>query len=72
MLSASSLLAKTGDGLKAAGKQLDKTKKKEIKGDRNYLQKQVGKCKLNKLKEEDVKNLQMAKQKLEISAQSIL
>lgn len=65
------LLAKTGDGLKAAGKQLDKTKKKEIKGDRASLQKYIGKCKLDKLKEADVENLRMAKQRLEVSAQSI-
>lgn len=65
------LLDKTGNAMKAAGKQLDKTRKKEIKADRASLQKYIGKCKLDKLKEADVENLRMAKQRLEVSAQSI-
>ena len=63
------LLAKTGEVLKAAGKALDKMHKKEIKADRANLEKRLSKCKLNKLQQEDVDHIRMAKQKLELSAQ---
>lgn len=63
------LLAKTGEALKAAGKALDKMHKKEIKADRANLEKRLSKCKLNKLQQEDVDHIRMAKQKLELSAQ---
>lgn len=65
------LLDKTGNAMKAAGKQLDKTRKKEIKADRASLQKYISKCKLDRIKEADMENLRMAKQRLEVSAQSI-
>lgn len=65
------LLSKTGQAMKTAGKQLEKTRKKEIKADRSNLEKYLGKCKMNKLQESDVENIRIAKEKLEISSQSL-
>lgn len=65
------LLSKTGQAMKTAGKQLEKTRKKEIKADRANLEKYLGKCKMNKLQENDVENIRIAKEKLEASSQSL-
>lgn len=65
------LLSKTGQAVKTAGKQLEKTRKKEIKSDRANLEKYLGKCKMNKLQESDVENIRIAKEKLEVSSQSL-
>lgn len=65
------LISKTGQAMKTAGKQLEKSRKKEIKADRANLEKYLGKCKMNKLQESDVENIRIAKEKLEISSQSL-
>lgn len=65
------LLSKTGQAMKTAGKQLEKARKKEIKSDRANLEKYLGKCKMNKLQESDVENIRIAKEKLEVSSQSL-
>ena len=66
------LISKTGQAMKTAGKQLEKSRKKEIKADRANLEKYLGKCKMNKLQESDVENIRIAKEKLEISSQSLV
>lgn len=71
MQESQTLLSKTGQAIKTAGKQLEKTRKKEIKSDRANLEKYLGKCKMNKLQESDVENIRIAKEKLEVSSQSL-
>lgn len=65
---ANSLMAKTQQALKDAGKNVDKTEKKQIKKDLNNLQKIVSKTKVDKVQQMDVDNLRQAKARLEISA----
>ena len=65
------LLAKTRQAMKAAGKQLEKPRKKEIKSDCSNLEKYLSKCKMNKLKESDVENIRIAKERLEVSSRSL-
>lgn len=65
------LLSKTRQAMKTAGKQLEKTRKKEIKSDCVNLEKYLRKCNLNKLKDSDVENIRIAKEKLEVSSQSL-
>lgn len=71
MQESQTLLSKIGQAMKTAGKQLEKSRKKEIKADRANLEKYLGKCKMNKLQESDVENIRIAKEKLEISSQNL-
>ena len=63
-----SLLAKTEQALKNAGKQLDKSVKKQVKTDITRLRKLVTKCRLDKVTEEEVEEMRTAKSQLESSA----
>ncbi|MDO4338532.1 MAG: molecular chaperone DnaK [Eubacteriales bacterium] len=65
---AQSLLAKTQQALKNAGKQLDKAEKKQIKHDCNALQKLLMKFRVDKVSEADMENIRNAKQQLENSS----
>lgn len=67
-----SLLSRTDQAMKNAGKQLDRATKKQIKSDSSRLRKLVAKCRLDKVKESDLNELQSAKIQLENSAASIL
>jgi molecular chaperone DnaK len=62
---AQSLVAKTQQALKKAGKQIDKEEKKRIKKDCNELQKLLAKFRADKVTEAGVEELRRAKQQLE-------
>lgn len=66
-----SLLARTQQGLKKSGKQMDKSAKKQIKQDCNALQKLLSKTRVDKITETDVENIRSAKQRLEQSSAAI-
>ena len=68
---AQALLNQTQQALSAAGKNLDKAQKKQIKNDCHALQKLLSKFRVDKMTEEDVENIRQAKQQLEISSASI-
>ena len=63
-----SLLAKTQQAMKNAGKSLDKAEKKQLKSDCVTLEKCLKKIRLDKVSETDVQNLRAAKQQLESSS----
>ena len=63
-----SLLAKTQQVMKNAGKSLEKTEKKQLKSDCVTLEKCLKKIRLDKVSETDVQNLRAAKQQLEASS----
>ena len=63
-----SLLAKTQQAMKNAGKSLEKTEKKQLKSDCVTLEKCLKKIRLDKVSETDVQNLRAAKQQLEASS----
>jgi molecular chaperone DnaK len=65
---AQSLLSKTQQALKNAGKQIEKEEKKQIKKDCNALQKLLVKFRMDKVTEENVSDIQKAKQQLETSS----
>lgn len=69
---AQTLLAKALQGMKSAGKDLDKTRKKQIKKDCNNLQKLLSKFRADKVTEADMENIRQAKQALEQSAAEII
>lgn len=69
---AQTLLAKALQGMKNAGKDLDKTRKKQIKKDCNNLQKLLSKFRADKVTEADMENIRQAKQALEQSAAEII
>ncbi len=66
-----SLVQKTEQRLKEVSKQMDKTKKKEIKKDSNELLKLVNKFRVDKVTEEDVNRMKRAKAQLEQSSAGI-
>lgn len=68
---AQNLLAKVNQSLKAAGKQIDKVDKKEIKKDCNVLQKLLMKFRLDKVSEEELEKIRQAKLKLESSSKKM-
>ena len=63
-----SLLAKTQQAMKNAGKSLEKTEQKQLKSDCVTLEKCLKKIRLDKVSETDVQNLRAAKQQLEASS----
>ncbi len=69
---AQTFLAKALQGMKNAGKDLDKTRKKQIKKDCNNLQKLLSKFRADKVTEADMENIRQAKQALEQSAAEII
>ena len=60
-----SLLNETGQKVKDAGKQLDKSVKKRIKKKSNTLRKLVGKCRLDKVTETEINDMRSEKSQLE-------
>lgn len=67
-----SLLSRTDQAVKNAGKQLGKNVKKQVKNDSNALRKLVNKCRLDKVEQAELDNMRTAKQQLESSAAGIL
>lgn len=68
---AQSLINKTEQKMKEAGKQMDKAKRKEIKKDCADLQKLLGKFRVDKVTEEDLNRMKDAKARLEASSAGI-
>lgn len=62
---AQSLLAKTQQAIKNAGKQLDKAEKKQIKKECAVLQKMLLKFRADKVTKEEMEEIRLAKQNLE-------
>lgn len=69
---AQSLLAKTQQAMKEAGKNLDKAKKKQLKADCAQLQKYLTKFRVDKMTEEGMQKIREAKQQLEHSSMDLL
>lgn len=67
-----SLVAKVGQALKSAGKQIERSQKKQIKADSNHLQRLLGKVHVDKVTQEEIGNLRLAKEQLENSSAEIL
>ncbi len=67
-----SLLAKTQQAIKAAGKNIEKENKKQLKKDCDNLQKLISKCQVNQITQEEIQNIRQAKVQLENSTYSIL
>jgi molecular chaperone DnaK len=65
---AQSLLAKTQQAVKNAGKQIGKEEKKQIKKDSNALQKLLMKLRVDKVTETEIEAIRSAKQQLESSS----
>lgn len=65
------LLGIVGQQVKAAGKQLDKSVKKQIKADSADLQKKLSKLRVDSVSKEEMSEIQQAKEKLEQSARAI-
>jgi molecular chaperone DnaK len=65
---AQTLLAKTNQAVKKAGKQIEKEEKKQIKKDSNALQKLLMKLRVDKVTEQEVENIRAAKGQLENSS----
>jgi molecular chaperone DnaK len=65
---AQTLLAKTNQAVKKAGKQIEKEEKKQIKKDSNTLQKLLMKLRVDKVTEQEVENIRAAKGQLENSS----
>ncbi len=61
-----------GEALKAAGKQLDRETKKQVKADSKKLQRLADKCQIGKATEEQLQEMRNAREQLEKSAASIL
>ena len=66
------LLSRTDQALKNIGKQMDRALRKQIKNDSSHLRKLVTRCRLDKVQESDLQEIQSAKTQLENSAASIL
>ena len=69
---AQKVLARTDQGVKAAGKQLDRASKKQIKNDSNSLRKLVAKCQLGTVTEKEIADIRQAKEQLERTAEEVL
>ncbi len=68
---ARSLVQRTEMRIKQVGKQLDKTRKREIKRDCNELQRLINKFRVDKVTEADINRMKIAKTQLEQSGAGI-
>ena len=68
---AGSVLAKTQQALKNAGKQIDKQEKKQVKADIALLQKYLTKLRVDKVTQEEVDRIRSAKAQLESSGAGV-
>ena len=66
------LLNRVQQALKAAGKQTDKAKKKQIKADSAQLQKLITKIRVDNITKEEIEDLRRCRAQLEASADSLL
>ena len=69
---AQSLLAKTQQAIKAAGKNIGKDQKKQLKRECDSLQKTVSKCHVDQVTQGEINDIKQAKEQLEMSAYHIL
>lgn len=69
---AQSLLLKTNQAMKNAGKQMDQVQKKQLKKECNTLQKVLSKFRIDKVSESELENIREQKEKLEQSSRDIL
>lgn len=69
---ANTLLVRTERCVKNAGRQLDRSVKKQVKNDTARLQKLVAKCRLDRVEESQLAEIRAAKEELELSAGDIL
>lgn len=67
-----SLLAKTQQAMKAAGKNIGKEDKKRLKKECDALQKMILKCRVDRITQEEINNITQAEIQLENSSYSIL
>lgn len=67
-----SLLAKTQQALKAAGKSIEKNQKKQLKRECDTLQKLVSKCHVDQVTQDQINEIRQAKEQLERSSYHIL
>ena len=67
-----SLLAKTQQAIKAAGKSIGKDQKKQLKRECDSLQKLVSKCHVDQVTQGEIDDIKQAKEQLEMSAYHIL
>ena len=65
---AQQLLNRVQQAVKAAGKQIDKAKKKQIKADSAQLQKLITKIRVDHITKEEIEDLRRCKAQLETSA----
>ena len=66
------LLARVQQSLKNAGKEIDKTEKKQIKSDSASLQKHLSRLKVDSVTDGEIEHLKQAKQQLERSSSHLL
>ncbi len=69
---AQSLLSRTQQAMKDAGKSLDKAKKKQLKSDCALLQKYLARFRVDKMTEEGMEKIRQAKAQLESSSADLL
>ena len=67
-----SLLAKTQQAIKDAGKSIGKDQKKQLKRECDSLQKLVSKCHVDQVTQGEIDDIKRAKEQLEMSAYHIL
>lgn len=66
------LLSQVQQAVKAAGKQMDKAEKKQIKSDCHALEKLLSKFRVDRVTEAELENIRQAKQQLEGSSANLL
>ncbi len=69
---AQNLVNRVNQALKAAGKQIDKAEKKQVKKDLKELEKQLGRLRVDKVNREEIDHIRQAKQQLEQSGSGLL
>lgn len=69
---ANTLLAKVSQALKNAGKQIEKSEKKQIKNDSSTLQRYLTKLRVDKVTQMEIDNIRQAKTQLEQSSARLL
>lgn len=69
---AQNLVNRVNQALKAAGKQIDKTEKKQVKKDLKELEKHLGRLRVDKVTREEIDHIRQAKQQLEQSGSGLL
>lgn len=66
------MVSKVQQALKAAGKQLDKAEKKQVKSDCSELERYLTKLRVEKVTQAEIDNIAQAKTRLEASSAHLL